>query len=223
SKATPNIMVRVENYEEGSVYYWNLETFQNRYDMMKQIFDKYQDEDFDIYNLNRDEDPLWDENKPSLLGYAFYKLEPLAYLINNPSTSNIISANGDCNGVITLDIIPYDDDGNEFDDVPDDVNELVGTPINFKVYIKEASDLPENFCRGIYVEYTSLDDKLVYQSKVIEEKTRNPVFEDYIEHKIDFLTKDDLEFFIKEKVSMFIKIFTFNSFALEFMHLKMFQ
>lgn len=220
SKATPNIMIRVENFEEGSVYYWNLETFQNRYDMMKQIFDKYQDEDFDIYNLNRDEDPLWDEHKPSLLGYAFYKLEPLAYLINNPSTSNIISANGDCNGIITLDIIPYDDDGNEFDDVPDDVNELVGTPINFKVYIKEAADLPENFCRGTFVEYTSLDDKLVYQSKIVEEKTRNPVFEDYIEHKIDFLTKDDLEFFIKEKVS--ICLILLYSCAFEFMLLKMF-
>lgn len=203
SKASTNIMVRVENFEEGSVYYWNMETFQNRYDMMKQIFDKYQDEDYDIFNLSKDEDPLWDEHKPFLLGYAFYKLEPLAYLINNPSTCNIVSSNGDCNGNITLDIIPYDEDGNEFDDVPDDVNDLIGTPINIKVYIKEANDLPENFCKGVYVEYTSLDDRLIYQSKIIEEKTRNPIFEDYIEHKIDFLTKDDIDYFMKEKVSCY--------------------
>eukprot|EP00340_Litonotus_pictus_P005567 CAMPEP_0170514046 /NCGR_PEP_ID=MMETSP0209-20121228/600_1 /TAXON_ID=665100 ORGANISM="Litonotus pictus, Strain P1" /NCGR_SAMPLE_ID=MMETSP0209 /ASSEMBLY_ACC=CAM_ASM_000301 /LENGTH=1023 /DNA_ID=CAMNT_0010797955 /DNA_START=73 /DNA_END=3141 /DNA_ORIENTATION=- len=213
SKASTNIMVRVENFEEGSVYYWNLETFQNRYDMMKQIFDKFQDEDFDIFNLSKDEDPLWDEHKPSLLGYSFYKLEPLAFLINNPSTCNIVSSSGECNGTITLDIIPYDDDGNEFDDVPDDVNELVGTPINFKVYIKEANDLPENFCQGTYVEYTSLDDRLVYQSKIVTEKTRNPTFEDYIEHKIDFLTKDDIDFFIKEKLCF--RIYSFEDVAIK--------
>ena len=206
SKATTNILVRVENFEEGSVYYWNLETFQNRYDMMKQIFEKFQDEDFDIFNLNKEEDPLWDEHKPHLLGFAFYKLEPLAYLINNPSTCNIVSSNGVCNGTLTVDILPYDDDGNEFDDIPDDMNDLVGIAVNFKVYIKEASDLPENFCRGVYVEYTSLNDNLVYKSKVIEDKTSNPVFEDYIEHKIDFLTKDDIDYLLKEKVSIKIII-----------------
>lgn len=204
SSATPIIMVRVENYEEGSVYYWNLETFQNRYDMMKQIFDKYTDEDFDIFNLNRDEDPLWDEHKPCLLGYAFYKLEPLAYLINNLSTCNIVGTNGVINGTVMLDIIPLDEDGNEFDDIPEDLNELIGTPINFKIYIKEASDLPENFCRGTYVEYTSLDDKLVYQTKIIEEKTTNPIFEEYVDHKIDFLTKDDIDYFLKENVSFML-------------------
>ncbi len=168
SKAQTNIMIRVENFEEGSVYYWNLETFQNRYDMMLQIFEKYQDEDFDIFNLSKEEDPLWDEHKPHLLGYAFYKLEPLAYLINNPSTCSIVSSNGECNGTLTVDIIPFDDDGNEFDDVPDDINELVGITVNFKVEIKEANELPDNFCRGVYVEYTSVNDNLTYKSKMIE-------------------------------------------------------
>lgn len=201
SKAIIIILIKVENYEEGSVYYWNLETFQNRYDMMKQIFEKFQNEDFDIFNLSKEDDPLWDEHKPVLVGYAFYMLSPLAYLINNPSVCAIVSTTGESNGTLTVDIIPYDEDGNEFDDVPDDVNELIGIPVNFKVYIKEANDLPDNFCRGTYVEYTSLDDKLIYKSNVVEEKTKNPVFENYIEHKIDFLTKDDIDFFMKEKVS----------------------
>ena len=41
------ILIKVENYEEGTVYYWNTETFYNRYDMMKELFEKYQDEDID--------------------------------------------------------------------------------------------------------------------------------------------------------------------------------
>ena len=38
----------MDNYEEGTVYYWSTETFYNRYDMMKELFDKYQDDDIDI-------------------------------------------------------------------------------------------------------------------------------------------------------------------------------
>jgi hypothetical protein len=47
--AQTNILIRVENFEEGTVYYWNTETFQNRYDMMKDLFDKFNDEDYDVF------------------------------------------------------------------------------------------------------------------------------------------------------------------------------
>ena len=43
-----NIVIRVENYEEGIVYYWNNETFHNRYDLMKELFNKFNDDDLDI-------------------------------------------------------------------------------------------------------------------------------------------------------------------------------
>jgi hypothetical protein len=39
----------VENFEEGTVYYWNTDTFHNRYEMMKELFDKYSDDDYDIF------------------------------------------------------------------------------------------------------------------------------------------------------------------------------
>ena len=41
-----NLMIRVENYEEGTVYYWNLEKFQNRYDQMKELFNKFNKAEF---------------------------------------------------------------------------------------------------------------------------------------------------------------------------------
>lgn len=43
------ILIRVENYEEGTVYYWTTDTFHNRYEMMKELFDRYNDEDLDIF------------------------------------------------------------------------------------------------------------------------------------------------------------------------------
>ena len=82
-------LLRIENYEEGTVYYWNTETFHNRYDLMKDLFNKYNDEELDILNLKNEDDPLWDESKPNLLGYAFYKLEPICYLMSNESEIRI--------------------------------------------------------------------------------------------------------------------------------------
>ena len=53
-----NIFIRVENYEEGKIYYWTPEIFQNRYDLMKELYNKFIDENFNINSLSKEEDPL---------------------------------------------------------------------------------------------------------------------------------------------------------------------
>jgi hypothetical protein len=198
--SSTNVLIRVENYEEGTVYYWNTETFTNRYDMMKDLFDKYNDEDYDIENLKIEDDPLWDEPKQTLLGYGFYKLEPLAYLMANETQSLILSPNGMSMGSMIVDVIPHDDDENEFEDIPDDPSELISQPLNFKVYIKECSNLPDYFCRGVQVEYSSFHDNMTYKTKMIEGKNKNPVFEEYFQHHIEYLSRDDIDFMVKEMV-----------------------
>ena len=224
--ASTNLLIRVENFEEGTVYYWNTETFQNRYDLMKELFDRFNDEDFDIFNLKNEDDPIWDEPKPTLLGYTFYKLEPLAYLMSNPTTSSVISPNGLQMGNLNIDIIPHDDDNNEYEEIPEDPSELIGQPLNFRVYIKECRDLPENFCRGVQVEYTSFHDNVTYKTDVFEEKSTNIEFEKSFEHHIEYLTRDDIEYITKEKVTIYMIIiqhikFIFNfSFASKYMLLK---
>jgi hypothetical protein len=196
-----HIMIRVENYEEGTVYYWSTETFQNRYDMMKEIFDKYTDEEgFDVFNLKNEDDPLWDEPKPTILGYSFYKLEPIAYLMSNPSTISIISSNGLCLGSLICDIIPHDEDNNEFDEIPDDPNELIGQPINFKVHIAECKELPDNFCKNVQIEYLSFHDNQPYKTRMIEGNNRDPLFEENFEHHIEYLTRDDIDYIVKENL-----------------------
>ena len=135
--STANLMIRVENYEEGTVYYWNTETFQNRYDLMKELFNKFNDEELELQNMKKEEDPLWDEGKPLLLGYAFYRLEPVAYLMSNQSTIPIISPEGDIMGTIDVDVIPHDDKGKEFEEIPEIPNELIGQSLNYTVSIDD--------------------------------------------------------------------------------------
>ena len=120
--------------------------------------------------------------------------------MGNPAKISVISQIGTCVGQISCDVIAHDDDNNEYDEVPSDPFDLVGQSLNFCVYIKDASDMPDNFCNGIFVEYTSFTDNIDYKTKAIEEKTRNPVFEEIFEHRIEYLTKEDIEYMMNEKV-----------------------
>jgi hypothetical protein len=139
----------------------------------------------------------------------------MAYLMRNPFTCSIISHNGYSVGCLNCDIIPHDDDGNEFDEIPDNPEELIGQPISYKIYIQNCKDLPENFCKNTQVEYTNFGDNLVYKTKVVQGKNRNPEFEEYFEHHIEYLTKDDIDYLISGKVYYWL-----FSFALKFMLMK---
>ena len=44
----PDLCIKVQNFEEGTVYYWSTETFYKRYYMMKELFERYQEEDIDV-------------------------------------------------------------------------------------------------------------------------------------------------------------------------------
>ena len=208
-KEEKNLTIRVENYEEGTVYYWTTDTFHNRYDLMKELFNKYIDDDkFDIFSIKNTDDPLWDEPKPSLLGYSFYKLEPVAYLMSNESNLSIISSDGKLMGHIVIDIIPIDDNGNEFDEVPDDpINELIGQSLFYKVIIKSVNGLPKNFCKNLQVQYESLIDKFFTSTKLYnngnERETSFDINETF-KHQVDYLMKDDIEMLINGKLKFSI-------------------
>ena len=209
-----NLMIRVENYEEGTVYYWNLEKFQNRYDQMKELFNKFNEEELELQNIKKEDDPLWDEGKPILLGYAFYRLEPVAYLMSNRSTVPIISPEGDIMGTIDIDVIPHDDKGNEFDEIPELPSELIGHKLTYKVKIIYIQNIPKNFSANLKVEYKTFYDHSISSTKTYNQKAEfnkcineknNIVINEEFEHKIDFLTKEDIEYL--ENENMCLKIY----------------
>ena len=210
--SSPSIIIRVENYEEGTVYYWNPETFHNRFDLIGELFDKYMDEDFDINSITKEDDPLWDEPDESLLGYAFYKLEPVGYLMSNKSELSIINPhNGKLMGLIEIDIIPHDENNNEFDEVPEDPHELIGQSLFFKVVIYNIKNLPHNFCKNLRIEYQSFDDKSINYTKIYnqnENKQCEFSIGEEFEHKIDYITKEDIEYLEKENIKF--KIYAYE-------------
>ena len=213
-----NIAIRVENYEEGTVYYWTPDIFHNRYDLMKELFNKFNDEELDLQNLKNEDDPLWDEAKPVLIGYSFYKLEPLSYLIGNQSEIAIISPNGNMIGKLEVDVAPHDEEGNEFDEVPETPSELIGQCLQYKVCIYGVKNIPKNFSSNLTVEYQCFHDHTINISTKMynkltdnnENKDKNIIdideesvsvqINEEFEHKIDYLTKEDIEYIEKEKL-----------------------
>ncbi len=65
------------------------------------------------------------------------------------------------NGEITIDIILHDDYGNEYDEVPEQPNEL----INLSNKVNIIRNIPKNFWKGFYAEYQSFYDKSVNKTK----------------------------------------------------------
>jgi len=222
-----NIAIRVENFEEGTVYYWTPDIFHNRYDLMKDLFNRFNDNELDIQNLKKEDDPLWDEPKPVLLGYSFYKLEPLSYLISNKNDLAIISPNGNMIGKLEADVFPHDDEGKEFEEVPENPIELIGQCLQYKICICEVKNIPKNFSNNLKVEFQNLQDHTIVSSKIYnkiedddddeneekeekEEKDKNIVdmdeesvsirINEEFEYKIDYLTKEDIEYLGKERL-----------------------
>ena len=206
-----NIFIRIINYEEGNVYYWNQNIFNDRFDALKELYNKFLEEDYDLSQIPKEEDPLYDTPQQSLLGYAFFKLEPLAYLMNNPVIIPITSVNGDNEGNITVDVIPVDEDGNLFDEIPEDPKDLVGENFKFIVDIKEVKDLPDNFCKGVQVEYTSFSDNKNYKTKKYNEdgKENSFIIGEKFEHEIGYLTEEDVDFFLSDKICF--KIYAYET------------
>ena len=206
-----NIFIRVDNYEEGNVYYWTQNMFNERYDSLKELYNKFLDENYNISELPKEEDPLYDKPQQSLLGYAFFKLEPLAYLMNNCIGIPIISVNGENEGSIIVDVIPVDENGNTFEEIPEDPNDLIGENFKFIVEIKEVKDLPEYFCKGLQVEYTSFSDNKNYKTKKYNEEGKETSFiiGEKFEHEISYLTEEDVDFFLKDKICF--KIYAYET------------
>ena len=58
--------------------------------------------------------------------------------------------------------------------IPDEPEDLEGQRIDFLIDIKQATDLPDNFCRDVYCEYQFFLDEEKYSSVKILGKNTNP-------------------------------------------------
>lgn len=85
-------------------------------------------------------------------------MEALANLIDNPVTPKLIGSTYEVHGNISLNIVPVNPDGSggdtgDLDFIPDEPTDLIDQRIDFIVQIDNITDLPEDMCRNVFVEY----------------------------------------------------------------------
>lgn len=190
------IFVKVNNKDTGDVYLWDMEKFMDRLYVIRELVNTYFDTN-QIPDMTGANDPFWEQSQPQLIGLGYYKLEPLAYLIDNPHTVSLIGSDQKgLVGKLEVNILPTDETGWEEpseDIIPNQPEDLIGKRIDFVVIIEKAMDLPDNFWRDVYWEYTFFLDDQVYTTPVIPNKHRNPVF-DYRYHHSLIVTENTVKY-----------------------------
>ena len=95
--------------------------------------------------------------------------------------------------------------------MPESPSELIGQSLMFKVSIIGVKNLPVNFCRNLKVEYQTFYDRQINYTKLYNENDSNLTefkIGEEIEHKIDYLTKEDVDYLEKEKLCF--KVYAFE-------------
>lgn len=126
-------------------------------------------------------------------------LKNLCYLIDNPFQIHLISCDKKKKniGKLEVNIIPTDESG--WGEVPDEMipntpEDLLDQRIDFAVEIKRAIDLPEHFCRDVYVEYNFYLDDQPYQTPIIPGKHQNPIFDYRYHHTVHNVSENFLKY-----------------------------
>ena len=77
SQGKTEIVIKVDNKEDGYYYEWPAEKFRNRMFLIRDYLDDYfEDEKLPDFS-EKDKDPFWDPPNPILIGQSFIQLEPL--------------------------------------------------------------------------------------------------------------------------------------------------
>lgn len=201
-----DVQVKVENFETGGIYIWSSQKFQDKLMMMRDALQMYEDSNFQ--ELDPNDDPFYEKQEPILLGKAFYMLEGLAYLMDNPRDVPIVATNNQIYGQLHINLVPCEQDGNEEIDedlLNDDPQDLLNQSLDFKVQISHISNLPEDFCRDIYCEYEFYMDKTKYTTQICQGKNTAPQMNYSKQHHVDCVTQLLINHLLEDKMT--IKIF----------------
>ena len=136
-------------------------------------------------------------------------MEPIAYLMSNKSDLVILSPTGDIIGQLVIDIIPHDEEGNEYDEIPEFPTDLIGQKLFFKIKIFGIKNFKKNMSANLHIEYQYFYDHSIVKSKIYNQKENYNNFcndkcdidiNEEFEHKIGFLTKEDINFLENEQI-----------------------
>lgn len=209
------LKVRVLNEEKGYSYVWDLECFQNRYYMIKDVIeDYYAKNEFPI--VSDDQDPFWDPQAPQLVGKAHLSLIHAACGLEYSQKIIIYSEEKEV-GSLEVETLPCGQDGlpidletliNE-DRLVDDPIELLTKRVDFIVRIKNVK-LPTGMRKDCVIEYgLGVGEKAEYFSTLqIANSTEDELVDFNYEkhHTIKKVSRNEMEFFKTGAIEFKLKV-----------------
>lgn len=194
-----DIVIKIDNFEEGYYYQWPENKFNDRVFMMRDLIEEYFETE-KIPVLQKEQDPFWDPPEPQLIGQSFMTLKNLGYLVENEIEAKILSSEGSSGvrGHLSVKYFPTDETGEgepEEDLLPEEPEDLLGKAIAFRVEIEKAKDLPKDLCKNVFVSYNlHFDRNRTYQTDECNQRTQNPMFNFKRVHHIDAVTPSILRY-----------------------------
>jgi len=127
-------------------------------------------------------------------------LKNLGYLVENEMEAKILSSEGSSGirGQLAVKYFPTDETGDgepEEDLLPEEPEDLLGKSITFRVEILNASGLPKDLSKNVFVTYKlGYERNALFKTPEVEGKNPNPVFKYRKVHQIDQITPSMLKY-----------------------------
>ncbi|XP_071522909.1 LOW QUALITY PROTEIN: kinesin-like protein KIF28P [Panulirus ornatus] len=171
------VQVKMKNLANGTEFVWPKEKFLNRLYIMKEMYQKYEEEE--EWRRPENEDPFQESLDTEVhIGTVQVDLKPLAYNVELKEQLEITNYKGVDVGMMNVELIPCNKSGREYTEADDmfvdSPSDLVGTSLNFKVKIDNCRGLPTKYA-DMYCAYKFYLDEKETKTKLVSE-TSNPDF-----------------------------------------------
>ncbi|XP_063871952.1 kinesin-like protein KIF28P [Scylla paramamosain] len=171
------VHVKMKNLSNGTEFVWNKEKFLNRLYLMKEMYQKYEDEE--EWQKPDEEDPFKESLDTEVhIGTTQVNLQPLAYNVELKEQLEITNYKGADVGLMNVELVPCDSSGHEYteadDKFVDEPVDLVGKSMHFKVKITSCNGLPNKYA-DMYCTYRIYLEEEDTKTKTVSE-TSNPTF-----------------------------------------------
>ena len=180
---------------------WTVKKFYDKLDEIKEALDNYNE---GLESANPGDDPLNETSEPIQLGIAYYKLEGLAYMMDNPATVSIVAKDSKIVGKLEVNIVPCCEDGDiEIPEemIPENPEDIIGSRIDFYVEIKRAFDLPDDFCKDIFCKYVLYIGEEEFATQPVLGKNHTPEFNYRYQHTIEPVSERFIKYLNEDSVS----------------------
>ena len=134
------VKIKVINCEDGYIYIWNMDTFDNRFSMIQEQLNHFLEYNELIYDKQK-QDPFWDPPGLVFYGEAVSKMKDIIYRFETGRKLKLTSYEGEV-GMLEFKMEPCDETGNAIDeeelDEIDNPGDLIDNnlPAHFKLSIR---------------------------------------------------------------------------------------